>query len=91
MSCWPTAPPSTALTVPREHCEVLDGGPNTAAAVSPALVTMLLDVGVATVVVDYAVRVDVADSGPLLGAGHVAHAGDRGPGCSKRARRATST
>ena len=41
---------------------------------------MLLDVGVATVVVDHAVQVDVADSGPLLGSGQVADAGDRMPG-----------
>jgi len=46
----------------------------------PALVTVLLDVGVAGVVVDHAVQVDVADSGPLLGPGQVADAGDRMPG-----------
>jgi hypothetical protein len=34
-----------------------------------ALVAVLLDVGVATVIVDHAVQVDVADSGPLLSAG----------------------
>lgn len=42
-------------------------------------VTVLLDVGVAGVVVDHAVQVDVADSGPLLSAGQVADAGDRMP------------
>jgi len=41
---------------------------------------MLLDVGVATVVVDHAVQVDVAHSGPLLGSGQVPDAGDRMPG-----------
>ncbi|HEY8815015.1 MAG TPA: hypothetical protein VIP57_07925 [Candidatus Dormibacteraeota bacterium] len=45
-----------------------------------ALVAMLLDVGVATVVVDHAVQVDVAHSGPLLGSGQVPDAGDRMPG-----------
>lgn len=32
-----------------------------------ALITMLLDVGVAAVIVDHAVQVDVADPSPLLG------------------------
>jgi hypothetical protein len=41
---------------------------------------MLLDVGVATVVIDHAVQVDVADPCPLLGAGQVSDAGDRMPG-----------
>jgi hypothetical protein len=47
------------------------------------LVTVLLDVGVATVIVDHAVQVDVADSGPLLSAGQVADAGNRMPGATE--------
>jgi hypothetical protein len=38
---------------------------------------VLLDVGVAGVVVDYAVEIDIADSSALLGSGDVADAGDR--------------
>jgi hypothetical protein len=52
---------------------------STPAAGILALVTVLLDVGIATVVVDHAVQVDVADSGPLLSAGQGADAGDRVP------------
>jgi hypothetical protein len=40
----------------------------------PALVGVLLDIGIAGVVVDHAVQVDVADPGPLLGAGQVTNA-----------------
>jgi Metallo-beta-lactamase superfamily len=63
-----------------ERCEVLDRPVQHGRRGVPALVTMLLDVGVATVVIDHAVQVDVADSGPLLGPGQVADAGDRMPG-----------
>jgi hypothetical protein len=48
-----------------------------------ALVAVLLDVGVAGAVVDYAVQVDVAPACALLGAGLVADAGDRMPGALK--------
>jgi hypothetical protein len=41
----------------------------------PALIGMLLDVGVAAMVVDYAVQVDVAKTGALLGTGLVPHSG----------------
>jgi hypothetical protein len=57
----------------------------------PAWVEVLLDVGVAGVVVDHAVQVDVPHARPLLGAGLVTNAGDRMPGTLKARQRAMST
>jgi hypothetical protein len=52
-----------------ERGEVVDRPLEHRAGGVTALITVLLDVGVARVIVDHAVQVDVADPGPLAGAG----------------------